>query len=417
MNSFSYRKFFGGDTLLVIVPHQDDEINTAGATIVGAIEEGIHVHIAYMTNGDWDYEVPLRNCEALDVANYLGIPSCNIHFLNYPDCGSDAISVYEQCYKNDRGVNDSTIYYGGRHISWHTLIEDIMRVIELVSPNCIISTGFDSHRDHRQCEISVLEVMQALWHQGSNIKLYTEFAYGTAYESIDDWFSPHLYSTKMNPLVLGSHQTTPSDTLNWNDRIRVPVPDSCQQRHLVANPLYIGLGFHVSQAAYRRSMRLINSDQVFWYRGPMNSNGSNISDGTDNYTYLQIMIDGHFAYEWSHYSGESRPIIEVYCGNSLSGTVLQVDNSQLKWYCNGIEIDGHDIQVYVNTHSYMQLRCELVNDSSIYSTIRYYNKSCIAWLGYGLWWVREKLSYHIDYKKRKKQYKKVRLQMRPFFDK
>lgn len=95
MNSFSYRKFFGGDTLLVIVPHQDDEINTAGATIVGAIEEGIHVHIAYMTNGDWDYEVPLRNCEALDVANYLGIPSCNIHFLNYPDCGSDAISVYE----------------------------------------------------------------------------------------------------------------------------------------------------------------------------------------------------------------------------------------------------------------------------------------------------------------------------------
>ena len=64
MNSFSYRKFFGGDTLLVIVPHQDDEINTAGATIVGAIEEGIHVHIAYMTNGDWDYEVPLRNCEA-----------------------------------------------------------------------------------------------------------------------------------------------------------------------------------------------------------------------------------------------------------------------------------------------------------------------------------------------------------------
>ena len=42
MNSFSYRKFFGGDTLLVIVPHQDDEINTAGATIVGAIEEGIY---------------------------------------------------------------------------------------------------------------------------------------------------------------------------------------------------------------------------------------------------------------------------------------------------------------------------------------------------------------------------------------
>lgn len=335
MNSFSYRKFLGGDTLLVIVPHQDDEINTAGATIVGAIEEGIDVHIAYMTNGDWDYEVPLRNREALDVAHYLGIPSCNIHFLNYPDCGSDTISVYEQCYKIDRGVNGSTIYYRGRHISWHTLIEDIKRVIELVSPNCIISTGFDSHRDHRQCEISVLEVMQALWNQGSNIKLYTGFAYGTAYESIDDWFSPHLYSTKMNPLVLDPHQTTPSDNLNWNDRIRIPIPASCQQRHMISNPLYIALGLHISQAAYRRSMRLINSDQVFWYRGPVKATMSSLSNSVIDYEYLQIMIDGHFTYEWSHYSGESQPIIEVYCGNSVSGTILQVDNPQLKWYCNG----------------------------------------------------------------------------------
>lgn len=417
MNSFSYRKFFEGDTLLVIVPHQDDEINTAGATIVGAIEEGVDVHIAYMTNGDWDYEVPLRNCEALHVANYLGIPSCNVHFLNYPDCGSADISVYEQCYRGNQGINNTNICYRGRHISWHTLTEDIKKLITVVNPTCIISTGFDSHRDHRQCETSVLEVIQSLWQQGSKIKLYTGFAYGTAYESIDDWFSPHLYSTKMNPLVLDPHQTTPSDNLNWNDRIRIPIPASCQQRHMISNPLYIALGFHISQAAYRRSMRIINSDQVFWYRGPVKANASSLSDAIEHSRYLQIMIDGHFSYNWSHYCGESRPDIEVYCGNSVSGTVLQVDSPQLKWYCNGMEIDGHDIQLFISTHSSMQLRCELLDDSSIYSTLRYYNKSCAAWLGYGLWWLREKLSYHINHKKRKKQYKKVRLQMRPFFDK
>ena len=417
MNSFSYRQFLGGDTLLVIVPHQDDEINTAGATIVGAIEEGVHVHIAYMTNGDWDYEVPLRNCEALHAANYLGIPSCNVHFLNYPDCGSADMSVYEQCYKDNRGINDSSIYYRGRHVSWHTLIEDIKKLITVVNPNCIISTGFDSHRDHRQCETGVLEVMQALWQKGSKIKLYTGFAYGTAYKSIDDWFSPHLYSTKMNPLVLDSHQTTPSNNLNWNDRIRLPIPASCQQRHMISNPLYIALGFHISQAAYMRSMRIINSDQVFWYRGPVKVNTYSLSDAIERSRYLQIMIDGHFAYEWSHYSGESQTIIEVYCGNSISGTVLQVDNPQLKWYCNGMEIDGHDIQLFISTHSSMQLRCELVDDSAIYSTLMYYNKSCVTWIGYGLWWLREKLSYYINHKKRKKQYKTVRLQMRPFFDK
>lgn len=81
--SFFYDSFFGGSTLLVIVPHQDDEVNTAGATIVGAIQEGLDVHVAYMTNGDWDYDIPLRNHEAINACNVLGVPRDNIHFLGY----------------------------------------------------------------------------------------------------------------------------------------------------------------------------------------------------------------------------------------------------------------------------------------------------------------------------------------------
>ena len=74
-SSFSYTSFFGGCKLLVIVPHQDDEINVAGSTIIGSIEEGLDVSLAFMTNGDWEYDVPLRNNEAIDAAKILGLSS------------------------------------------------------------------------------------------------------------------------------------------------------------------------------------------------------------------------------------------------------------------------------------------------------------------------------------------------------
>ena len=42
-SSFSYSSLFKGKTLMVIIPHEDDEINIAGSTIHGSILEGIHV--------------------------------------------------------------------------------------------------------------------------------------------------------------------------------------------------------------------------------------------------------------------------------------------------------------------------------------------------------------------------------------
>ena len=92
-SSFSYRGFFGGKKLLVIVPHQDDEINVGGSTIIGATEEGVEVFLAFMTNGDCDYEVPFRNNEALNAGRYLNVPPENIYFLDYPDCGFPTLSV------------------------------------------------------------------------------------------------------------------------------------------------------------------------------------------------------------------------------------------------------------------------------------------------------------------------------------
>ncbi|WP_302748249.1 hypothetical protein [uncultured Dialister sp.] len=39
-SSFSYSSLFKRKTLMVIIPHEDDEINIAGSTIHGSILEG-----------------------------------------------------------------------------------------------------------------------------------------------------------------------------------------------------------------------------------------------------------------------------------------------------------------------------------------------------------------------------------------
>ena len=54
-SSFSYTSIFRGKTLMVVIPHEDDEINVAGSTIHGAILEGVHVICVFSTWGDDSY--------------------------------------------------------------------------------------------------------------------------------------------------------------------------------------------------------------------------------------------------------------------------------------------------------------------------------------------------------------------------
>ena len=54
-SSFSYKQFFHGNSVMIIVPHEDDEINMAGATIWGALQEGLEVRVVFLTNGDYEY--------------------------------------------------------------------------------------------------------------------------------------------------------------------------------------------------------------------------------------------------------------------------------------------------------------------------------------------------------------------------
>jgi len=114
-SSFKYRDFFNGDTVMVIVPHEDDEINVSGATIYGAIKEGLHVFLVYVTNGDFQYKKKdiLSEIEELQTVNYIPafLYSYNqgaiLDYINKYDLDNIMIIFRDGMdFSNDKGLKD-----------------------------------------------------------------------------------------------------------------------------------------------------------------------------------------------------------------------------------------------------------------------------------------------------------------------
>jgi LmbE family N-acetylglucosaminyl deacetylase len=78
---------------VVFAPHQDDETLGCGGTIILKRQLGIPVTLVFMTDGSTSHRRfvgedalrEMRNQEALDAAEVLGLTRDNVRFLNFPD--------------------------------------------------------------------------------------------------------------------------------------------------------------------------------------------------------------------------------------------------------------------------------------------------------------------------------------------
>ena len=82
---------FSAKKVMVLVPHEDDEINLAGGVIEEYLKHGSEVYIVFSTNGDGDERHDMsklgnvRIGEAIKALSVLGVPEKNIVFLGYGD--------------------------------------------------------------------------------------------------------------------------------------------------------------------------------------------------------------------------------------------------------------------------------------------------------------------------------------------
>lgn len=309
--SFSYRQLAGNGPIMVIIPHEDDEINLAGASIYRARQEGIRVICVFVTNGDWEYPGAVRMQEAIRSLRQLGVLSEDIIFLGYPDGGVHGErSVFLHGRKKTvqagkhhetygmTGIDDYSFHENGYHHSyrWEFLLADMESVILKFKPSLIISVDFDFHADHRMCSIAFETVMgNVLRKQGQyHPVVFKGFCYTTGFESYNDFFEPHFYSSRIRREILwDSAYETDNPCYQWERRIRIPVPEKCRES-LSKNVLFKALSYHISQKAFGRAGRIINGDQVFWqrrtdnliYRGTVTA-----SSGEVTYLYDFKMMD------------------------------------------------------------------------------------------------------------------------------
>lgn len=279
--SYAYRK------IMLIVPHEDDEINTAGPLIISLTKSGADVSIVFTTNGDWKYSAETRMNEAIASSLVLGVPEEKVFFLGYGDAMSDQshthifyskenTAVSPAGFSTTYGVKEHSDYafskYGIHHqYTYENYLSDLMSIILDLEPEIIISSDFDEHPDHKMLSLCIDKAIgriRKIKHT-YNPEIWKSFAYSLAYTAIADYSGINNNETKKP--VVGITGKYNFDIVNcsfymWEERIRIPVPSEARTVLLKDNIIYKALCKHKSQSINSKASRIINSDDVYWVR-------------------------------------------------------------------------------------------------------------------------------------------------------
>ena len=239
---------FEKETVLVIVPHQDDEQNLAGSILYDWSLAGSRVFVLFTTNGDrfgLGHERLLEARRALGVA---GIPPANIDVLDYCDMHRCA-AVHS---------------YHVEHLH-NSIVEDIKDRILLLRPSVILCVDADEHPDHIATSLMFEEAVSQLLEDKAfwPCLIYKGFAYDTAYNATKDYDEKLLRAT-IRPRRIGNI------SYEWDNRVRFYPSLDCCKSLKEGNPLCKALSCHSSQHSLDHWDSIVNADKVFWQRNTDN---------------------------------------------------------------------------------------------------------------------------------------------------
>ena len=282
-NSFFDCKYFG-TRILILAPHPDDEINVAGNMILNLTAAKAEVFVAYSTNGDFENSAEVRASEAVNALKILGVPRQKIIFLGYGDTfngkgkphiffADNKTTTSPAGHSETYAAKSFTDYAKGKHSPYtrENFKRDLKDLLLELRADIIFCVDFDSHSDHRMLSLMFEESLGEILSERSDYRpeVYKKFAYSTAFTSIPDFYAPNLLQTK-HPKV-GVTDTYDFDLIDranyaWENRVRFPVPELCRKTLLKGNPLADAIFAHKSQHNEWNSLRILNSDEIFFER-------------------------------------------------------------------------------------------------------------------------------------------------------
>lgn len=290
MNKYFSNSFYEQNLIdlkvLVLVPHEDDEINIAGNTITNLIQCGADVKVCFSTNGDYILPASTRISEAVKSLESLGCSKHNIYFLGYGDSLNDnpnghifyslnsivkSSSGHTETYAAS-GFEDYAYSKTGKHSQYNasSYYQDLENIILDILPNIIICVDLDTHADHRMLSLALDKVMSKILREQDNYKplILKRFAYDLAYFAEDDFYNINLQANK-KPIAGKERccqQIVDKAYYLWKDRVRLPIIQNEYGRFVFNKTIVKALLCHKSQSAAFKALGIINSDEVFFER-------------------------------------------------------------------------------------------------------------------------------------------------------
>ena len=272
--------FFAGQKVMLLVPHEDDDINLMGGVLEQYIKYGSEVYVVFSTNGDGDKRFDMtqmgytRIKEAIRVLTFLGVPEKNIIFLGYCDGGwgksgyhiynapENEVILSDSGRTQTYGIDSHPPYHENKSYTRSNLYSDIKQVIADHLPDTLFCIDYDTHNDHRALSMLFERVVGELVRSiDYKPKVYKAYAYRTSWRAAEDYYDSENLTSSVNSYVDRDVQL-----YEWDNRVRLSVDTGSIARYLNQSKLYKALSLYASQSASERAVRIINGDKVFWER-------------------------------------------------------------------------------------------------------------------------------------------------------
>lgn len=272
-------ELFADKKVMVLVPHEDDEINLAGGVIEEYIKYGSEVYVVYSTNGDGDERHDMsklgnvRISEAVKALSVLGVPEKNIVFLGYGD-GWDKSGAHIYNIRTDEvvlsragltktyGSKTHAAFNNNNSYTFSNYYNDIKQVLLKYKPDTIFCIDYDTHSEHRTLSMLFEKAMGDILKEMSyRPAVYKGYGYRTAWNAPDDFADFENVASTVN--CCSEEDTVVYD---WDKRCRFPIDINSVSRDLEKSRLYSALSAQSSQKAALSAGKIINGDKVFWRR-------------------------------------------------------------------------------------------------------------------------------------------------------
>lgn len=273
------------ENIMIIVPHEDDEVLMAGGIIERAVKDGKRVTVVIATNGDYegtDRETgSLRLPESIEGLKVLGVSLEDIIFMGYADTGMNGeesflYSLYYEkeesrihkghCSDTTYGMENKkdfhTDYYGrAGEYTRKNFKEDLRTILMMKKPDTIFTTSLeDVHGDHSGLYLFVTEILKEEKARGYIPALYSGVAHSKAGDDIWPERGGEIVPFSCPPGF-------DKGTLKWEERVSFPVPESMRSEDLSRNRKAKALSKHVhalKDDAVEFLYAFIKADEVFW---------------------------------------------------------------------------------------------------------------------------------------------------------